>query len=262
MNLDEWLGISGRNALVTGGSSGIGLAIVRALLAAGAQVEMIDRDSGVEDVATQLRGEFGPDARLRAHRADVRDHQAMGDIRQMLEDAGTALDILVPNAGMNVRKPLVELTAGDVDAIVSTNVTGVINTIQVFGPMLFGREGASIVATSSACAEHGMVLRTVYCATKAAISGFVRSVALEWGAFGVRVNAVGPGVIETPLTQAYMRQFPEREAAARSQVPLGRVGMPQEVADMVVVLAGRPSRFMTGQTIFMDGGMTAGTSWW
>lgn len=262
MSMHDWLGISGKTVLVTGGASGIGLAIVRAFLAAGARVELIDRNSGLEEVAKGLREEFGADTQVRVHEANVRDRQAMGRIRQMLQDTGTTLDIVVPNAGTNVRKPLVDLSADEIDTVVSTNLTGVINTIQEFGPMLFHRDGASIVATSSACAEHGMVLRTVYCATKAAISGFVRSVALEWGAFGVRVNAVGPGVIQTPLTRAYMNEFPEREAAARSQVPLGRVGTPEEVADMVVVLAGRPSRFMTGQTVFIDGGMTAGTAWW
>jgi NAD(P)-dependent dehydrogenase (short-subunit alcohol dehydrogenase family) len=158
--------------------------------------------------------------------------------------------------------PLVDLSREQVDTIVETNLTGIIATMQVFAPMLFGREGASIVVTSSAAAEHGMMLRAVYSATKAGASGLVRSTAIEWGRHGVRVNAVAPGVIRTPLTEAYMKQFPEREEAARTQVPLGRVGTPEEVADVVVMLAGRATRFMTGQTLFIDGGLTAGSSWW
>jgi NAD(P)-dependent dehydrogenase (short-subunit alcohol dehydrogenase family) len=257
---ENWLGLSGKTALVTGAASGIGLAITRALLSAGVAVELVDRNPEVADVAAKLATESG--VRTAAHVADVRDRASLERVRDALRQTGRTLDVLVPNAGVNVRKPLVELSDSEVDTIVETNLTGVIATMQVFAPLLFGRDGASIVVTSSAAAEHGMVLRAVYSATKAGTSGLTRSAAIEWGPHGVRVNAVAPGVIRTPLTQAYMDQFPEREKAATTQVPLGRVGTPEEVADVVVMLAGRPTRFMTGQTLFIDGGLTAGTSWW
>ena len=254
------LGLSNKTALITGAASGIGLAIARALLAAGCAVELIDRNPEIARIARDLGEESGVHAG--GHVADVRDRGSLERVRDHLSENHRAIDVLIPNAGVNVRMPLVELNREQVDLIVETNLTGVITTMQVFAPLLFGRDDASVVVTSSAAAEHGMVLRTVYSATKAGTSGLVRSAAIEWGPHGVRVNAVAPGVIRTPLTQAYMDQFPEREKAARSQVPLGRVGTPEEVADVVVMLAGRATRFMSGQTLFVDGGLTAGSNWW
>ena len=256
----NWLGLSGKTALITGAASGIGLAITRAFLDAGSAVVMLDCNPDVVSIARQLSNETG--CRADAHIVDVRNHSELERVRATLEESARPIDVLIPNAGVNVRKPFIELGREQVDAIIETNLTGVVTTMRIFGPMLFGRDGASVVITSSAAAMHGMVLRAVYSATKAGTSGLARSVAMEWGPHGVRVNAVGPGVIRTPLTQAYMKQFPERETAAQTQVPLGRVGTPEEVADVVIMLAGQPARFMTGQTLYVDGGLTAGTSWW
>jgi NAD(P)-dependent dehydrogenase (short-subunit alcohol dehydrogenase family) len=90
----------------------------------------------------------------------------------------------------------------------------------------------------------------------------VRALAIEWGPHGVNVNAVGPGVIETPLTRAYMEQYPERVEAAIANTPLRRIGLPEDVADVVLFLASDAARFITGQTIYVDGGISAGSSWW
>ena len=146
--------------------------------------------------------------------------------------------------------------------IVETNLVGVISTLQVFVPLIMGRGEARVVITSSAIAVYGMVLRAPYTATKAGLSGLVRSLAIEWGPNGVTVNAVGPGVIRTPLTEAYMEQFPEKTRAAITNSALRRIGTPEEVADVVVFLASRASRFITGQTIYVDGGLSAGGDWW
>lgn len=254
------IGLSGKTALITGSANGIGLAIARAFIAVGCAVELVDCNPDVIAAAQALDKENKGIAR--AHIADVRDGASLERIRDDLVKSGRCLDVVVPNAGINVRRPFIDLAREQVDAIIETNLTGVITTLQVFAPLFMDCKDASVVVISSAVAEHGMVLRTVYSATKAGTSGLVRSVALEWGRHGVRVNAVAPGIIRTPLTQAYMQQFPEREAAARTQVPLGRVGVPEEVADVVVMLAGRQARFMSGQTVFVDGGLTAGSSWW
>jgi NAD(P)-dependent dehydrogenase (short-subunit alcohol dehydrogenase family) len=118
------------------------------------------------------------------------------------------------------------------------------------------------VITSSVSAIHGMDLRAAYTATKAGLSGLVRALAIEWGPLGVTVNAVGPGVIETPLTKAYMEEHPERVEATVANTPLRRVGQPEDVADVVLFLASDAARFMTGQTVFVDGGLSAGSAWW
>jgi NAD(P)-dependent dehydrogenase (short-subunit alcohol dehydrogenase family) len=245
----------GRTALVTGGTRGIGLAITRALRTEGARVVAIGQ---AKDQIEAFRREFGDDPLASVESADVRDRAALESVRDKL----TGLDILVPNAGINTRVKALELDDGPLRDMFDTNLYGVFVTCQVFGPLLFKRPGGRVVVTGSLSAIHGMNLRVAYAATKAGISGLVRSLAVEWGPHGVTVNAVGPGIIKTPLTMAYMDQFPERVSAAIEHTPLGRLGEPEDVADVVTFLASDKARFITGQTIFVDGGVSAGSSWW
>jgi len=245
----------GRTALVTGGTRGIGLAIVRALRREGARVIAIGKSK--EQVAA-FRSEFAEDPLASVELADVRDRGALEAVRQHMTD----LDILIPNAGVNTRVKALELPDESLREMLETNLYGVFVTCQVFAPLLFAKPGGRVVITSSVSAIHGMDLRAAYTATKAGLSGLVRSLAIEWGPRGVTVNAVGPGIIETPLTRAYMDQHPERVKATIDNTPLRRIGMPEDVADVVVFLASDAARFITGQTVFVDGGLSAGSAWW
>jgi len=247
--------LDGRTALVTGGTRGIGLAIVRALRREGARVIALGKSQ--EQIAA-FRSEFAEDPLATAEWADVRERASLEAIRDRL----TGLDILIPNAGVNTRVKALDLPDESLREMLETNLYGVFVTCQVFAPLLFARPGGRVVITSSVSAIHGMDLRAAYTATKAGLSGLVRSLAVEWGPRGVTVNAVGPGIIETPLTKAYMDQHPERVRAAIDNTPLGRIGTPEDVADVVLFLASDAARFMTGQTVFVDGGLTAGSAWW
>ncbi len=247
--------LEGRTALVTGGTRGIGLAITRALRREGARVIALSK--AAEQIEA-FRKEFSEDPLATAERADVRERAALEAVRNKLD----GLDILVPNAGINTRVTALELEDVPLRDMFATNLYGVFITCQVFGPLLFKRPGGRVVVTGSLSAIHGMNLRAAYAATKAGISGLVRSLAVEWGPHGVTVNAVGPGIIKTPLTIAYMEQFPERVTATIEHTPLGRLGEPEDVADVVTFLASDKARFITGQTIFVDGGVSAGSSWW
>jgi NAD(P)-dependent dehydrogenase (short-subunit alcohol dehydrogenase family) len=247
--------LEGRTALVTGGTRGIGLAITRALRREGARVIAIGK---AKDQIEAFRKEFGDDPLATAEHADVRDRAALEAVRDKLD----GLDILCPNAGVNTRVQALELDDVALRDMVDTNLYGIFVTCQVFGPLLFARPGGRVVVTGSLSAIHGQNLRAAYAATKAGVSGLVRSLAVEWGPHGVTVNAVGPGIIKTPLINAYMDQFPERVAAAIEHTPLGRLGEPEDVADVVAFLASDKARFITGQTIFIDGGISAGSSWW
>jgi 2-deoxy-D-gluconate 3-dehydrogenase len=245
--------LEGRTALVTGGASGIGLATARALKRAGAEVVVVDFAATAE-----AKGESWT-----AHlQADIRDRAALEGVRNELAARKIDLHILVANAGINVRMPALDLPDEALRRILDTNLYGTFVTLQTFAPMLLSRPNARFIVTSSAIAIHGMDLRAAYTATKSGLAGLVRSLSIEWGKFGATVNAVGPGIIRTSLTDGYMRQHPDRAAAALEHTPLGRVGEPEDVADVVTFLASDASRFITGQTIFVDGGLTAGSSWW
>jgi NAD(P)-dependent dehydrogenase (short-subunit alcohol dehydrogenase family) len=247
--------LEGRTALVTGGTRGIGLAITRALRREGAKVIAIGK---AKDQIEAFRREFGEDPLAGVENADVRDRAALEALRDRLP----SLDILVPNAGVNTRVKALDLEDAALRDMIDTNLYGVFVTCQVFGPLLFARPGGRVVVTGSLSGIHGMNLRAAYAATKAGVSGLVRSLAVEWGPHGVTVNAVGPGIIKTPLTMAYMEQHPERVTATIEHTPLRRLGEPEDVADVVVFLASEQARFITGQTIYVDGGISAGSSWW
>jgi NAD(P)-dependent dehydrogenase (short-subunit alcohol dehydrogenase family) len=247
--------LEGRTALVTGGTRGIGLAITRALRRDGAQVTAVGNS---KEQIEAFRKEFSEDPLANAEFADVRDTDALAAVRDGLK----GLDILIPNAGVNTRVKALDLEDEALWEMLHTNLYGVFVTCQVFGPLLFARPGGRVVVTSSLAAIHGMDLRAAYTATKAGLSGLVRSLAIEWGPRGVTVNAVGPGIIETPLTRAYMDQHPERVTATIENTPLRRIGTPEDVADVVAFLASDGARFITGQTIYVDGGVSAGSSWW
>ncbi|HEX7264319.1 MAG TPA: SDR family NAD(P)-dependent oxidoreductase [Candidatus Dormibacteraeota bacterium] len=249
------MSLEGRKALVTGGTRGIGLAITRALRREGAEVLAIGK---AKDQIEAVRQEFKEDPLVTVEQADVRDRAALESLRDRLD----GLDILVPNAGVNTRVKALDLADEPLREMLDTNLYGVFVTCQVFGPLLFARPGGRVVVTGSLASIHGMDLRVAYTATKAGISGLVRSLAIEWGPKGVTVNAVGPGIIETPLTKAYMEQFPEKVKASIANTPLGRLGEPDDVADVVTFLASEKARFITGQTIYVDGGISAGSSWW
>ena len=247
--------LAGKTALVTGGTRGIGLAIVRALRRDGARVIAVGK---ARDQIESFRKEFSQDPLASAELADVRDIHALKAVRDGLD----GLEILVPNAGVNTRVKALDLEDEALREMFDTNLYGVFVTCQVFGPLLFARPGGRVVVTSSLAAIHGMDVRAAYTATKAGLSGLVRSLAIEWGPRGVTVNAVGPGIIETPLTRAYMDKHPERVAATIENTPLRRIGTPEDVADVVAFLASDGARFISGQTIYVDGGVSAGSSWW
>ncbi len=248
------MSLEGRTALVTGGTRGIGLAITRALRREGAQVIAIGK---AKDQIEAFRKEFSEDPLASVEYADVRDRAALEALRGRLK----GLDILVPNAGVITRVKALELADAALRDMLETNLYGVFVTCQVFGPLLFARPGGRVVVTSSLSAIQGTDLRAAYTATKAGLSGLVRSLAIEWGPKGVTVNAVGPGIILTPLTKAYMDQYPERVTATIENTPLRRLGTPEDVADVVAFLASDGARFITGQTVYVDGGISAGNSW-
>ena len=248
--------------LITGSTQGVGLAIAREAAASGAEAIMLTgRDAARGEAAVQELRRQGVIADFIP--AELLDKDAPQRLFDQTLDRFGRVDCLVNSAGLTDRGSLLDATAPLFDRLFAVNVRAPFFLLQAFIRHLRDtHQPGTAVNILSMNVYGGSAELAVYSATKAAVSGLVRSAAIEWGPHGVRVNAVAPGVIRTPLTDAYMRNNPERAAAAETEVPLRRVGTPEEVADMVLVLAGRPSRFITGQTIFVDGGLTAGSHWW
>jgi 3-oxoacyl-[acyl-carrier protein] reductase len=246
--------LAGRIALVTGGTRGIGLATARALADAGATVTITGRDA---DRATLAAKEFGGTGVA----LDVTDFDAVGSVVSQVVAAHGGLDILIANAGIMESGLLGMLRADDVRRTLDTNVAGAVAAVQAaaramsrkrVGPDGVERRGGSIVLLASVVGTFGAAGQSVYAASKAAVAALARSAARELGGRGIRVNAVAPGVIRTDLTANLPAEVLARQTAA---TPIGRLGAPEEVADVIRFLAGDGARYVTGQVLGVDGGL-------
>ncbi|HET8694563.1 MAG TPA: glucose 1-dehydrogenase [Aquabacterium sp.] len=243
--------LNGKVALVTGGSSGIGLAAAKELAAQGAQVFITGRrqpelDAAVAEIGSNATG-------IRADAAVLADLDAV--YAQIAKKVGR-LDVLFANAGGGDMLPLGAITEEHFDRIFDTNVRGVLFTVQKALPLL--TKDASVILTSSTTSVLGTASFSVYSASKAAVRNFARSWALDLKDRGIRVNAVSPGPIRTPGLAGLAPDDATRQGLfdyLASQVPLGRLGEPSEVGKVVAFLASDAASFINGVELFVDGGM-------
>ena len=240
--MPEFGSLEGKNALVTGGSRGIGAAIARELAAAGATV-VVGYRSGKEE-AEAVAGETGG----RAVQADVANAD---DAKGLVEEAGD-LDILVNNAGTTRDGVLARMSDDDWRAVVETNLSSVFYTCRAVSRGMMKRRAGSIVNLSSIVGIHGNWGQTNYAASKAGIIGFTKSLAQELGSRGVRANVIAPGYIKTALTEVIPE---EAKQQMLSLTPLGRLGDPEDVAGAVRFLCSDAAAFITGEVLVVGGGL-------
>ncbi len=244
--------LDGKTAVVTGGNSGIGLAIAHALKAAGARVALTGRRA--DETAAAAREVGGGTLGIVGDVADLADlDRLFAEVRERL---GT-IDVLVANAGLGIVRPLGETTEADYDHMMDVNAKGTFFTVQKALPHL--NDGASIVLTGSIAAHAGMPGFSVYSATKAAIRSFARTFAAELAPRGIRVNVLSPGPIATPIFDKMGLEKAQVDAFAEhigTQVPLGRFGRPDEMAQAALFLASPASSYVTGADLQADGGLT------
>jgi NAD(P)-dependent dehydrogenase (short-subunit alcohol dehydrogenase family) len=244
--------LDGRHALVTGAGRGIGLACAAALAEAGAEVVMTARSADELEAAAGAIRAVGGNARAKA--LDVTDVAATA---AFIAEQGP-FRVLVNNAGTNRPAPLLEVTEADYDAVAGLNVKAALFVTQAVAKGLVeaGLEG-SIINVSSQMGHVGGPRRAVYCATKHAVEGFTKAMALELGPHRVRVNTICPTFIRTAMTEPTFRD-PAMRAMIEEKVALGRAGTVEDVMGAVLFLAGDASALMTGSALMLDGGWTAG----
>ncbi|GAB3261269.1 SDR family oxidoreductase [Larkinella harenae] len=243
-----------QRALVTGGTKGIGEAIVRQFLDLGAQVFIVARDNALlQHQLTEYRQNgFSVDGLA----ADLSEPGAAQRVVKTVEERWGALDLLVSNAGTNIRKPTITYTTDEFDYLLNTNLRAGYELCRAAYPLLKASEKGSIVLVSSVSGLTHTSSGSIYGMTKAALHQLAKNLAVEWAPDGIRINAVAPWYIHTPLAEPVLTD-PERLQRILSRTPMGRIGQPEEVAATVAFLCTSAAGYITGQTLAVDGGMTA-----
>ena len=243
--------LEGKRALVTGAGRGIGLAIARAYAASGAAVTLCARTE--EDIETEAAALTAAGLHAEALVADVTD--TIGFAGRVA--SRPAFDVFVNNAGTNRPKPLTDVTEEDYDAVMGLNVRAAIFAAKaVTASMIKSGKGGSVINMSSQMGHVGAANRTLYCASKWALEGFTKALAVELGSTGIRVNTICPTFIETPMTRPFLDD-PQFREQILSKIKLGRLGTVDDVVGAAVFLASESSSLMTGSSLMLDGGWTA-----
>lgn len=240
--------LQGQRAVVTGGGSGIGRATARRMVEEGAVVSIIDIDA---DKAHEAAEEIGASA----HVADVTDAEGLRTAVDAAAGSMGGLTTLFNNAGTGSQSPLHEWAPEEWDRLVAVNLTGVYLGFRAAVPHILASGGGSIVSTASISGTRPAAGEAPYSAAKAGVAAITASAALEYGP-RIRVNSVSPGMILTALTEPLLKFFPHEQGRFERNTPVGRIGQPADVADVVVFLCSDMARFVTGQNIVVDGGLT------
>ncbi len=246
--------LTGRVAIMTGAGRGLGRTMALALAAAGADLALASRtgselESLVEEVEALGR-------RAIAVPTDVTSPEACEAMVAAALDELGRLDVLVNNAGMNVRKPALELTPDEFDSVLQVNLKGYYNSARAVGGHFVAQRSGKLINISSILGSVALPNQAAYASSKGAIDQLTKVLAIEWAEASVQVNSLAPTYFETDLTRP-LYDDPERKAFIEDRTPMGRWGQPHELAGAVIFLASDASNFVTGQTILVDGGWTA-----
>ena len=245
--------LEGKLAIVTGGGTGLGYAMSSCLLACGARVVITGRRA---DVLERAVAELGEGAAAEQH--DVTDTASTGTLVERIEAKFGTPTILINNAGTHVKKPLEQHTREEFDRILATHVGGAFNLTQAVVPRMKASGGGSVVFIASMSSLIGMPNIVAYSAAKAAYLGMVRSLASELGPSNVRVNAIAPGWIETPMLEQALSGDPERKSKILARTPQQRFGKPEDIGWCAAYLCSPAASFLNGVVLPVDGGASIG----
>ncbi len=242
--------LKGKTALIAGASRGIGLAIAKAMAEAGAHTLLASRSlEKLKTIAAELHGT-----------ALELDLESNASIRACVEEAGD-IDILVNVAGTNIRKRFEDYTEAEYGRIMQTNLHGIAELTRLAGAKMIARgKGGKVISIGSLMSMAGLPYLAIYAMTKGGVMQLTRALAAEWGRYGIQVNCIAPGFIETDLNRA-MWTAPEMREWLKGAQANARMGRPEDVAPLAVFLAGAGADYITGQVIAVDGGYTTTAVW-
>ncbi len=246
--------LSGRVAVISGASKGLGKAIALALGGAGAKLALVSRDEKqLRAVADEVKA-LGTEAEI--FPADVTDEAQVGRVeRDVIARFGT-VHILVNNAGVNIRKPMTEFTLAEWRTVLDTNLTGAFLFTRAFVPHMKGQGYGRIINLTSILSHVAIAGRTAYAASKSGLLGFTKALALELVSEKITVNGISPGPFATEINRPILDN-PEANAAFVAKIPAGRWGRVEEVGQLALYLCGEDAGFITGTDVLIDGGWTA-----
>ncbi|MCU0408536.1 MAG: SDR family oxidoreductase [Bacteroidales bacterium] len=240
-------------AVITGGASGIGFAIAQKFVANGTRVELLGRDQTRLKLACEALGELSAYSPC-----DLNDLGNIPGLVKVIEGKHGHIDILVNNAGVHLKKPVHEVSDSDYENVVRTNQTAMfVLTREVTALMKQNRRGA-VLNISSMASRYGLPNVIAYTASKSAIEGMTRALAVELAGYGIRVNCIAPGFIRTNMSALALESDPDRKRRVLSRTPMGRLGKPSEVAEAAYFLTSPSSSFITGVILPVDGGNSIG----
>jgi NAD(P)-dependent dehydrogenase (short-subunit alcohol dehydrogenase family) len=245
--------LSGRVALVTGASKGLGRAMALGLAKAGCDLALCARDAGGLQETRAAALALG--IRAETFTMDVLRRKSVGQTVDAVVASFGKIDILVNNAGVNVRKTTLDLSEEEWDRVLDTNLKGYFLVAQAVAPHMIRQKWGKVINISSIFGAVGMSNQLAYACSKGGIVQMTKVMAIEWAPHNVNVNAIGPTYFETPLV-ATLRHDPERFRFINERTPMGRWGQPEELEGTAIFLASKASDFITGQTIYVDGGWT------
>lgn len=250
----EKISLHGKTAVITGASKGLGKAMALALAGAGARLALVSRDTRLLDqTAAETRAQG---AETRVYTVDLLQEEAVQQLgRQLAADWGR-VQILINNAGINVRKPVTDFTLAEWRQVLDTNLTGAFLMCRAVVPLMVGQGWGRILNLTSIMSHVALAGRSAYAASKAGLLGFTKALALELAPQGITVNGISPGPFATEMNQPLLTH-PELSQFFLSRIPLSQWGQVEDIGALAVFLCSEHARFITGADILVDGGWTA-----